>query len=43
MFAPHCTIPSDAECSLEVPLGIVAGLVLGLGIVGWRHRRFSRR
>ena len=42
MFYPQCTMPPD-ECALEVPLGIAAGLVLGFGIVGWRHRRFSKR
>lgn len=44
MFAPHCTIPPEPERrSLVVPLGIVAALVTGLGIAGWRHRRFQKR
>jgi hypothetical protein len=43
MFEPHCALPEDSDCSLELPLGIAAGLVMGLGLVGWRYRRLSRR
>ena len=43
MFAPHCALPEETDGPLELPLGIAAGLVLGWGLVGWRHRRFSRR
>lgn len=43
LFEPHCAIPVETESELELPLGIAAGLVLGLGLVGWRHRRLSRR
>ena len=43
MFEPHCAVPAQTECSTELPFGIAAGLVLGLGLVGWRHRRFMKR
>jgi len=42
LFAPHCTIPPEPR-SRVVPLGIVAVLVSGLAIAGWRHRRFLTR
>jgi hypothetical protein len=43
LFEPHCAIPEPTESEVELPLGIAAGLVLGWGLVGWRHRRLSRR
>jgi hypothetical protein len=43
IFTPHCAVPSDVAGSTELPVAIAAALVLGLGLVGWRHRRLSRR